>query len=210
MKLKGMDQLSPHEWMSLAGAILVTGACYAMLIHPSLQDLADVPRCREEYGSVQEQLDQTRNALHRAQSQIDEGKQRLSQMGGGPPPASQKDRQIGRLTALADDCRIKIIQYVPIDTVEHVDHQAFMVEFVGQGKFLDIQQLFGRIESTVPFVDVTNFVISRVQTNETSQCLVTWTCRINGIGSDMKAASELAARSIESGDIPMEVARYEP
>jgi len=210
MNLKGLDQLSPQEWMSLTGAILVAGACYALLIHPSLQDLADVPRCREEYESVQEQLDRTRDKLQQAQTQIDEGKSCLNQIGGGPPPASEKDRQIARLTALADACRVKIIQYVPIDTVEHVDHRAFMVEFVGQGNFLNIQRLFQQIESTVPFADVTNFSISRVQTDETSQCLVAWTCRINGVRPDMKAAAELAAHTLQPVDIPMEVARYEP
>jgi len=210
VKVKGLDTLSPQEWMSLAGGILVAGACYALLIHPSIQSLADVPRCREEKKAVQEELDRTRDTLQETQKQIESGKRRLSQMGGGPPPASQKDSQISRLTALADRCRVKIIQYVPIDTVEHVDHQAFMVEFVGQGNFVDIQQLFMLIESTVPFVDVTNFAISRVQADETSQCLVTWTCRINGVRPEMKAAAELADGMLGPRGTPMEVARYEP
>lgn len=208
-KVKVPVTLNPHEWMSLAGGILVAGACYALLIHPSLQSLADLPRCREDKQAAQHELDQARATLQRTHEQIAEGKTLLSKLGGGPPPASQKDRQIARLTALADRCHVKIMQYVPIDTVEHVDHRAFMVEFVGQGNFVDIQRLFGLVESTVAFVDVTNFAISKVQGDESSQCLVTWACRINGVRPGLKAPA-LAAGGTGPRDTPMEVARYEP
>jgi len=209
VKMKVLDALNPHEWMSLAGGILVAGACYALLIHPSLQALADLPRCREDKQAVQQELDQARASLQRAQAQITEGKIRLSEMGGGPPSASQKDRQIARLTALADRCHVMIMQYMPIDVVEHVDHRAFMVEFVGQGNFMGIQRLFGLVESSVAFVDVTHFAISRVHADETSQCVVTWTCRINGVRPDLKEAA-LAAGEPGHRNAPMEVARYEP
>ena len=209
LKLKVLDTLNPHEWISLAGGILVAGASYALLIHPSLQSLADLPGCREDKQAVQQELDQARANLQQARKQIAAGMARLKEMGGGPPQASQKDRQIARLTALADRCHVKIMQYAPIDVVEHVDHQAFMVEFVGQGNFLDIQRLFVLIESSVAFVDVTHFAISRVQAEETAQCLVTWTCRINGVRPDLKEAA-LAAGESGPREAPMEVARYEP
>jgi len=208
-KVKVPVTLNPHEWMSLAGGILVAGACYALLIHPSLQSLADLPRCRKDRQAAQHELDQARTTLQRTQKQITEGKTLLSRMGGGPPPASQKDRQIARLTALADRCHVKIMQYVPIDIVEHADYRAFMVEFVGQGDFVNIQRLFVLIESNVDFVDVTNFAVSRVPADESSRCLVTWTCRINGVRPNLKAPALTAGEPGPRGT-PMEVARYEP
>ena len=208
MKVSLLNALKPHEWLSLAGGLLLLAATFALLIHPSLQSLADVPRLRQVIRAAQEELVEARAKLRRTEEEISQGRVLLAKMGGGPPPASQKDLQIARLTALADSCHVKINQCLPIDTVDHVDHRAFMVEFIGEGSFLDIQHLFGLIESTVDFVDVTNFAINVVKAGETSQCLVTWVCRINGVRPEM-ATTGLAVDKGNERSRPAEVARHE-
>ena len=209
VKVKFIQILKPHEWLSLASGLLVAGAIYALLIHPSLKSLTDLPRLRVTRRAAQDELARLQNKLQRAESQIRQDRAILAGMGGGPPPSGQKDLQIARLTALATQCHVKINQYVPIDTVDYQDHRAHMVEFSAQGRFPDMHRFFSLIESTIDFVDVTHFVINVVQADQNSQCLVTWSCRINGITPEMSPRESPGQRA-DGRRSPMEVVRREP
>ena len=207
MNARLVQILRPHEWLILAGGALLLGAVYALLIQPSLESLAEIPRLERKMTLAEEGLARVTNTLQRVEQQIDEDSTALSDMGGAPPLASQKDLQIARLTALASNCNVTINQYVPIDIVDHADHRAFMVEFVGEGSFVDIQRLFNRIESQIDFVDVTHFAIRSANHNEVSDCLVTWSCRINGIRPELIPTESTANRSAQVPPV-MEVARH--
>lgn len=204
-KVTSIHALKPHEWVSLASGLLVAGAIYVLLIHPSLESLSSLPRMRIAKQAAQEELERTQDKLHRIERQIGEQTDLLDKIGGAPPPAGQKDLQIARITALADRCNVKITQYLPIDAVDYPDHRAYMVEFVAHASFLDIQRLFTSIESTIDFVDVTNFSINTVQPQENSLCLVTWSCRINGVREEMPTpllAANTPPRTHDGGRTP--------
>ena len=178
--------LHRREWLSLAGGLTVMAAVYVLLIHPSLQALWTIPELRDGRQVTQQELSDIRMKLQQARRQMANDRMTLEKLGGSPPPASQKDLQIARITALADRCAVPINQYTPVETVDFSDHRATIVEFSGQGSFPRIQGLLSRIESEIEFVDVTFFSIKAVKSEEVSECLFVFTCRINGIRPESK------------------------
>lgn len=208
LDLKRLDILEPHQWLIMIGGVLLISAVYALLIHPSLKDMTELPRVQEEEQAARKELNDLRDKLQGTERQIRENREALAVLGGAPPPISEKDMQIARLTALADGCGVQVNQVAPIDIVDYADHRAFMVEFAGQGSFISIQQMFELIESQVDFVNVTNFSITAGQPSETSTCRVSWSCRINGINLDL--AETPAPPRTEDRGTRREVARHVP
>ena len=99
VNLKSLQVLKTHEWLILAGALLLLGAVYALLIHPSLESLADLPRLREEKTIAQDALARSQRKLQRIEQQMTNDQARLAEMGGAPPPVAKKDLQIARSDA---------------------------------------------------------------------------------------------------------------
>ena len=191
-QLRFYNTLKPYEWMSLAAGLLIAIGVYAVLIHPSMIAITDRPRYQAQAQAATNELDRMRSKLQRVQKEIKEKQSRLTAIGGGLPPAGQKDLQIARLTAMADQCQVQIDQYQPLGTVAHEDHFAHMVQFTGQGGFVEIHQLLALIESEVDFVDITNFSITADQAGNASTCRLIWICRINDLRSDKTAPAQVA------------------
>ena len=183
--LKGRHiQVRPSEWLMLVGAVLMSGAIYAILIQPSVQLIGDGAEARQQKQRAESELAGATEAYEHLHRRIDKGRERLEELGGAPPSARENDRQIGRLTSLAQRWLITIDRYQPIEIVDQSDHRAFFVEFSGRGDFLALQQYFRQIEHDIDFVDVTNFSITYVENHEPPMCLATWSCRINGMHVD--------------------------
>ena len=206
MKLPFDNLMRPQEWLGLLTGLLATGAIYAFLIHPSVQLFAQQNEAFEARVRAEQELEKSRAEYQRVQETITASLKRLRTLGGTPPPAGEKDLQIARVTALANECSVTIDQYLPIETVDYEDHQANLLQFTGRGSYANIQRYFQRFESDLDFVDITNFNISTLGQEPGSPCVVTWSCRINGILSP-RGGRKLA-------DLPgtpvREVARREP
>jgi hypothetical protein len=206
VKLPFDNLMKPQEWLGLITGLLATGAIYAFLIHPSVQLFAQQDEAFEARALAERELEKSRDEYQRVQETITASLKRLRALGGTPPPASEKDLQISRVTSLAKECAVTIDQYLPIETVDHEDHQSNLLQFTGRGSYASIQRYFQRFESDLDFVDITNFSITTTGKQPGSQCVVSWSCRINGMltpGGGRKPAG-LPATPVA------EVARREP
>ncbi len=184
MKLRLNEMLKPKEWIGLTVGLVAAGAIYFLLIEPSL----DLGSRREEAAAAQKkaesELGRLQGQFQNLQQRVVDARKRLSESGGSPPPADKKDFQIARINALAELCKITVDQYVPLGTVEEVDHQAVFLQFTGRGDFASIREYFSRLESQIDFVDVTHFALTSVVKENSPVCLVNWSCRINGVRPD--------------------------
>jgi Tfp pilus assembly protein PilO len=206
---KGLHiQVKPSEWLILAASLLLCGAIYALLIQPSLDLIGEGANARRQKRTAERQLASTTEAYENLQKRLKSEQEQLTELGGAPPSARENDRQVARLTSLAQQLLITIDRYQPISTVDQSDHRAFIVEFVGRGSFSALQQYFREIERNVDFVDVTNFSLANIEGHEPPICLATWSCRMNG--THIGAASDLTAHQRESGPQLREVVRNEP
>lgn len=208
MKLDVINSIKPQEWISLASGLVVAGAIYALLIYPAQRSLTELPALRKARAVAGLELVTVRQKLDRLQHQIAEDEKQLQTAGGGPPSAGQKDLQIARVTALADRHDVVIEQYLPLSTVDHNDHRAYMVEFTGAGSFLAIQALFAAIERQLDFVDVTNFAIEADRSGAGATCVIHFCCRINAIAPEL-IDSELRAKQAEHLPSAREVVWHE-
>lgn len=174
-------QVGPREWLMLAAALLMGSAIYTILIYPSLQLIGDGGEALRQKQRAEGELAAATETHEHLQHRLDAGRERLEELGGAPPSARENDRKIDRLTSLAQKSLITIDRYQPIEIVEQSDHSAFFVEFAGRGDFLMLLQYFRHIERDIDFVDVTHFSITHIENHQPPMCLVTWSCRINGM-----------------------------
>jgi hypothetical protein len=201
-------QVKPSEWLILTAALLLAGSIYALLIQPSLDLIGSAETARRQKEEAEQQLASITEAYEHLQRRLKTEGNRLVELGGAPPSARENDRQVARLTSLAQRLLITIDRYQPISTVDQSDHRAFFVEFTGRGSFPALQQYFREIECNVDFVDVTNFSFTSIENQEPPMCLATWSCRINGMHFD-----DTARPSNPPGEAKRqtrEVARREP
>jgi hypothetical protein len=172
---------------------------YAVLIHPSLRMVGQEDLATARRNANEKELNDLRNEYQQLQASISDYQRRLLELGGSPPKANQKDRQIARVTALAKECHVKVNQVAPIETVDQEDHQAVLLQFGGQASYRAARDFFRRVENEIDFVDVTNFSVSKVpQEVGSGECVVTWSCRINGMRPDEKG-TDFGHRSDEAG-----------
>jgi hypothetical protein len=204
MKFKLDNPLRPVHWVVLATGVVLAVMIYGVWIHPSLELVARLDEAREARTEADEALEQAHATFQRLQQRIRANRDRLEEMGGTPPPESQRDFQIARLTALAGLCDLAIDQYVPVDSVVASDHLAFHVQFIGRGSFAAIQEYFRRVETEVDFVDITHFSINSansanpVNEESTAEALASWSCRINTSKPDAHAELSHAGSQTDS------------
>lgn len=199
--------LRPHEWIGLAAGLALAGIIYAALIHPSLRLVGLEEEAGVRRNAAEKELAQLRTEYQQLQTRIGDHQRRLKELGGSPPLASQKDRQIALVTSLAKDNAVKVDQYSPIETVDQEDHQAVLLQFAGRATFAGLHQYFQRVESDVDFVDITHFTIVRLQKDVENDCQVSWSVRINGVrpsepgtpSPDKKLVAERIDRGGEGG-----------
>jgi hypothetical protein len=210
--------LNRGEWLALSAWLLAAGGVYFGLIHSSWQHVAAQDEALAARLSAEKSLEASRLKFDQTQRRILGHQRELEHLGGSPPLIREKDIQIARVMTLAQQCGISVDRYQPIDSVEQVDHTAFFVEFVGRGDFLAMQTFFRRLEGEIDFVDITHFSATLVDGRGAATpsaspdqtrapgCLITWSCRINGMRSDAAAESNdpnrpaSAARVKESGN----------
>lgn len=194
--------LKPYEWLGIAVALVLIGVIYGLLIYPAAASLAELPKLKTARAAAAGQLEDIRRQVQATSNELTTGRLKLDQLGGSPPSASQKDLQIARVTALADKCQVRINQFMPLQSLDAQDHRAVIVEFIGQGSFPDIQRFFAQLESTVDFVDVTHFAVETLNSERTSDCMVTWSCRINTLKPQAAETTSPTGRGSEAKPTP--------
>lgn len=193
--------LQPHEWIALGAGLFLATGIYFLLIHPSLQQVGQEAQAEHERSEADRELTQLRLDYQQLQATIQQYRRRLKEVGGSPPLISQKDALIARVTALAGQSRVKVDQYAPIETVDQEDHQAVLLQFTGRGTPAAIQDYFRRLETEIDFIDVTHFVVSRLQKESAAECQVSWSCRINGMRPEAAPAKEKASGKVAVGEL---------
>ena len=176
-----LDLIRSKEVLATAGGLVAGALIYAILIQPSIQLTSEYTQALEAKNQAEEELANLHNEYQKLQQDIQVNKHQLGALGGSPPPASQKDVQIARVTTLANNCELKVDQYSPVDTWDKVDHQELFLRFAGRGKFQAIQKFLQRLEAEIDFVDVTHFSIALVVLDGPTICTFNWACRINGM-----------------------------
>ncbi len=194
--------LRPHEWIGLGAGLTLAAAIYLALIHPSLRLVGQEDEAAGRRSSAEKELTRLRTEYQQLQAGIADYRRRLRAVGGSPPLASEKDRQIARVTALAHDCGVKVDQYSPIETLEQADHQEVLLQFAGRATYVSIVEFFGRMEGEIEFVDITHFSITRTREEGVSECQVNWSCRVTGMRTDdgprrPEGANVLAAPEVD-------------
>ncbi|MHC4441810.1 MAG: hypothetical protein ACYTBZ_01790 [Planctomycetota bacterium] len=175
------NTLKPKEWICIAAGLFLAGVIYTVMIHPSLQLFADLEKARDQKYQATKELDETQARLDELEKLILTAKKKLADVGGSPPTEYEKDALIAQLTGLAGESQIIIDRYSPIDTIEETDHRAFFVQFVGRGSFDSFKRYFTKVETRTDYIDVTHFTVTADNKNDSSGCLLTWSCRINGM-----------------------------
>ena len=165
----------------MAGGLVAGALIYGILIHPSFHLTSQYDQALEAKNEAQEELSRLHSEYQKLQQDIQTNKKQLGELGGSPPPTSQKDAQVARVTNLASHCELKIDQYSPVDTWDKVDHQELYLRFAGRGNFQAIQKFLQHLEAEIDFVDVTHFSISLVVLDGPSVCMFNWACRFNGM-----------------------------
>ncbi len=181
MRIEGLQLLRTNEWLSLAAGLTAAGMLYLFLIHPSLRQHADLELARAGESSAQKQLRQAEQQLDRLRKRIVEREKELEQLGGSPPLVTQRESQIARVTDLAGACGITIDRYAPLGEAEESDHVAFFVQFSARATFASLCQFLHRLENEIDFVDVTHFSTSPISQKGKGECVLSWSCRINGM-----------------------------
>jgi len=207
MKLEDFNLLKPKEWLAMSGGVAVSLLIYMMFMQPSLLLVSDYEGAKTDKHNASIELDGARTKLEQLQQQITRDRERLAETGGAAPSTREKDHLITRLIGLADVSHITVDQYSPIDVIDEGDHLAIYVQFTGRGVFGGILSYFHQVETEIDFVDVTHFTIRSLSQEETaSECLVTWSCRINAVQADGVRTS----LGDPGGTALREVARHEP
>jgi hypothetical protein len=173
--------LRPHEWIGFGVGVALAAAIYLVLIHPSLRLVGLEEHAANQRTRTEKELAQLRTEYQQLRAGIGDYHRRLREVGGSPPLASEKDRQIARVTALANLCGVRVDQYSPIETLDQADHQEVLLQFAGRATYAEIVEFFRRIETEIDFVDVTHFSITRTQQEGVRYCQVNWSCRVTGM-----------------------------
>lgn len=202
-------KLTKQEWILWTTALVTAVGIYFALIHPSIEQVAERESALEAKSAAEQQLETARQKYAALRRQIDAARDELEALGGSPPKASERDRQIARLTRLAQDCRIIVDSYRPVDEVALSDHTAFYIEFMGRAPYPAIQRYLRRLEEEIDFVDTTHFSINSADSGDSMTCVVSWCCRVNGIRLQTEPNAKSPKDKRPLGD-PEKVAWNEP
>ena len=181
MKLRLANRLEMREYLVAGIVVMSAAAIYALLVQPSLRLYAEIGQAvsvRDQVLRERERLEQQYELL---QQQIASTQVQLDRSGGTPPSASDRDLQVAKVTLLAGECHVGVDEYVPIGAVVQGNCQASFVQFTARATFADCRRFLRRLETELDYIDVTHLSIKRQAGDEKGQCVISWSCRINGL-----------------------------
>jgi Tfp pilus assembly protein PilO len=148
--------------VDLAGVgllILIAVVGYPLAIHSALSDVLRYEQARRQRDEASAALASLRAQCASAKRQIEESRHRLTTVGSRLPDPHAVDGMISRLQKLTSQCGIVLARLQPAGTAENDGYQASTFQIAGKGTFPALQRWFARIESDVPYLDITHFVI---------------------------------------------------
>jgi len=165
------------DMAGVALLVLVALLGYALTVHGPLRDSLRYDQARRQRDEATAGLASMRTRCASVKDQIKEYENRLQHMESSLPDPRTANGPLSRLQDLASRCGVVLTRLQPMTTTKNPGYQASLFQIAGHGSFPAIQRWLARIESDVPYLDVTHFQIrASGEKNRAGQTMCLFEC----------------------------------
>ncbi len=150
--------------VDIAGAAIVAVVAvvgYALAIHGPLSDSVSYERAKRREKQVQLAVSALEAKIASAEAKLGANNATLESMSATLPSSHDVHNLIARIHAIASGCEVVLTRLHPTATARETGYQVIALLVEGRATFPKLHRWFARMESEVPYVDISNFSIRK-------------------------------------------------